>query len=193
MRRVIFYTIMMLAALGCQNVDNRVEPTLNVAADKFAVSYKAQDIEIVVDSNTNIEVDIDVDWVELVEIRNEESKVVVLRISMNETERVRWAVVAIMAGDLRSVVAIEQEMCPNMMDLVVGHSGTTLESPTWRGANVDGSVDWGDGTAEESYSEGMSHDYTDNGPHTATFNMIGAESFKIEQIGEIDDIRIVLR
>jgi hypothetical protein len=77
------------------------------------------------------------------------------------------------------------------MEVAIGHRNTFMASPKWGGEAVSGSINWGDGTAEE-YAEGATHDYADGESHTATFTMSGATSFEIEKIGAMESLTIAV-
>jgi hypothetical protein len=78
-----------------------------------------------------------------------------------------------------------------MMTLGLGHRSKYLDSPVWCGESLSGTIDWGDGT-QEPYSEGISHEYADSEPRTARFEMLGAESFRIERVGDIESVELTL-
>lgn len=190
MRRVLFFAIIALAVVGCQSVDDSIEPTLSVEHDMLSVDYKAQSLEFAVVSNTTIEVEVKANWAELVDIREGESHVVVVDIAENGSQQSRDVAIVVTAEELQTTIIVRQAGRPEMMDLVITHTGTHLDSPLWCGSGVEGSIDWGDGDDEE-YSEGVGHDYSGEGPHTATFRMAGAESFRIERVGDIESFEIV--
>lgn len=191
MRRVLFFAIIALAVVGCKNsVDDRIEPTLSVEQNMISVNYEAQSVEFTVVSNTAIEVEVKANWAELVDICEGESQIVVVDIAENESQQPRDVAIVVTAEELQTTIIIRQAGRPEMMNLVITHTGTHLDSPLWRGSGVEGSIDWGDGDDEE-YSEGVGHDYSGEGPHTATFRMAGAESFRIERVGDIESFEIV--
>ena len=97
----------------------------------------------------------------------------------------------ITAGELSHTVNITQLPKPEMMTLSLGHRSEILDSPKWGGESVSGTIDWGDGTTQ-AYEEGASHEYLDAELRTATFEMQGAESFKIERVGNIERVELVL-
>ena len=101
------------------------------------------------------------------------------------------AVVAIFAVscDGEIVISVSSPAKQPRMELVVGHSGATLGSPQWVGSNISGTIDWGDGSSEK-YDEGIKHSYEAEGEYNALFDMSGTIGFKIEQLGEIDSIKI---
>ena len=76
-----------------------------------------------------------------------------------------------------------------MLNLTIRHSMAHLNSPTWEGDGVQGSVDWGDGCVEP-YVDGLSHDYSAVSSFDAVFQMADADSFTIEQLGEIEHLEI---
>ena len=169
--------------------DNVVETELEVDKSEFMLDYTAQSVEIAVSANIEFEVDVCVDWITYT-IADSGDRVV-LSVTENTTPESRSSEIVIIAGDLMHTVTIEQGAKPEMISLVLEHSSTHLDSPTWGGSNIRGSVDWGDGTTEE-YQEGMSHDYTDTQKHSAQFTMEGATSFRIERVGEIESVTISL-
>ena len=101
------------------------------------------------------------------------------------------AVVAIFAVscDGEIVISVSSPAKQPRMELVVGHSGSTLLSPQWVGSNISGTIDWGDGS-EEKYREGVEHNYDGQGEYKASFDMQGPIGFKIGQLGEIESIEI---
>lgn len=189
---------------GCQYSDNgidqqpdngvidnepEVEAELEVDKSEFVLDYVAQSIEVQVTANKPFEVSVDVSW--LTYAIAEGGDRVVLSVTENTTSKSRSAKVVITADELSHTVTVEQGAKPVQMQLLLEHTSSVFDTPTWGGSNIKGVVDWGDGTTEE-YSEGMSHEYTDTQKHSAQFRMEGATSFHIERIGEIESVTISL-
>ena len=170
-------------------IEPEVETELEVDKSNIALDFKAQSVEIAVRTNRTFEVDVCVDWITYT-IADSADRVV-LSVTENTTPESRSSEIVIIAGDLMHTVTIEQGAKPETMQLLLEHTSSYLDSPTWGGSNIRGSVDWGDGTTEE-YQEGISHDYTDTQKHSAQFTMEGATSFHIECIGEIESVTISL-
>ncbi len=172
-------------------IDNEpeVEAELEVDKSEFVLDYVAQSIEVQVTANKPFEVSVDVSW--LTYAIAEGGDRVVLSVTENTTSKSRSAKVVITADELSHTVTVEQGAKPVQMQLLLEHTSSVFDTPTWGGSNIKGVVDWGDGTTEE-YSEGMSHEYTDTQKHSAQFRMEGATSFHIERIGEIDSVTISL-
>ncbi len=172
-------------------IDNEpeVEAELEVDKSEFVLDYVAQSIEVQVTANKPFEVSVNVSW--LTYAIAEGGDRVVLSVTENTTSKSRSANVVITADELSHTVTVEQGAKPVQMQLLLEHTSSVFDTPTWGGSNIKGVVDWGDGTTEE-YSEGMSHEYTDTQKHSAQFRMEGATSFHIERIGEIDSVTISL-
>lgn len=172
-------------------IDNEpeVEAELEVDKSEFVLDYVAQSIEVQVTANKPFEVSVDVSW--LTYAIAEGGDRVVLSVTENTTSKSRSAKVVITADELSHTVTVEQGVKPVQMQLLLEHTSSVFDTPTWGGSNIKGVVDWGDGTTEE-YSEGMSHEYTDTQKHSAQFRMEGATSFHIERIGEIESVTISL-
>lgn len=169
--------------------DNVVETELEVDKSEFMLDYTAQSVEIVVSANREFEVDVCVDWITYT-IADSGDRVV-LSVTENTTPESRSSEIVIIAGDLMHTVTIEQGAKPETMQLLLEHTSSYLDSPTWGGSNIRGSVDWGDGTTEE-YRDGIAHDYVDTQRRSAQFNMEGTTSFRIERVGEIESVTISL-
>ena len=93
---------------------------------------------------------------------------------------------------MRHTVTIAQSgMVATSMEVVISHRNQILASPKWGGEAVSGSIEWGDGTAEE-YAEGAAHEYADGESHTATFTMSGTTSFEIVKIGDMESLTIAV-
>lgn len=167
--------------------DNVVETELEVDKSEFMLDYTAQSVEIAIRANQLFEVKVSAEWITYAIAGSGDR--VVLSVTENTTPESRSSEIVIIAGDLMHTVTIEQGAKPETMQLLLEHTSSYLDSPTWGGSNIRGSVDWGDGTTEE-YQEGISHDYTDTQKHSAQFTMEGATSFHIERIGEIESVTI---
>ena len=196
MRRVLFIAVALLAvAVGCKNRDNEVvapSTTLEVETTEISINHEAQRVEIEVLCNEVFDVKESVFWLAVVDVREGDRKIVVLNVLENDTVEARCADVVIVAGEETRTVTIAQSGVPMVsMEVSIGHCNATLESPKWGGEAVSGSINWGDGTAEE-YAEGATHDYANGESHTATFTMSGATSFEIEKIGAMDSLTIAV-
>ena len=197
MRRVLFIAVALLVVVaGCKNRGNEVvhpQTTLEVDTAEVNVSYEAQKAQFEVVCNEEFDVEIEAEWLRLYNIREEEGvKIVVVSIEANDTAEERSAEVIIVAGELRHVVTITQSgVVATSMEVTIGHSNQHMSSPKWGGEVVSGTIAWGDG-ADEQYTEGVAHNYADNGSHTATFTMVGATSFEIEKIGAMDSLTIAV-
>ena len=195
----------MLTALmvfaGCKQLNKQVdnhtgndpdsgvetETILEIDCSEIELDYAVQSVEIAVVANRAFEVDICVDWISYTIA--ESGDCVTLHVAENTESKPRSAEMVILAGELLRSVTIYQSAKPELMVLSLEHSSAHLDSPKWGGDDVKGSVDWGDGTTEE-YSEGVSHDYSDAQKRSAQFQMEGATSFRIEQIGDIESVTI---
>ena len=194
MRRVLFIAVALLAvAVGCKNRDNEVvapSTTLEVETTEISINHEAQRVEIEVLCNEVFDVKESVFWLAVVDVREGDRKIVVLNVLENDTVEARCADVVIVAGEETRTVTIAQSGVPMVsMEVSIGHRNAILESPKWGGEAVTGSINWGDGTAEE-YAEGATHDYANGESHTATFTMSGATSFEIEKIGDMESLTI---
>ena len=191
MSRLIVLMAALLLAIGCKdnNVDKPVDnPTLELETEAIELDYREQRVEIGVKTELNVDVAEEVLWITVIGVEDGKVK---LSVKENSTESSREADVTITAGEHSSILHITQLPKPELFELKLGHRASFLDSPVWGGESVSGRVDWGDGTIEE-YEEGASHEYTDSQKRTATFEMEGAESFKIEQLGEIESVEITL-
>ena len=197
MKRFLLMIAIVAVGAGCQFLD--VEPTpsvdafteaeLRVDASEFKLDYTAQSVEVTLYANLPIDVLVGVDWITYAV--SDACDRVVFSVAENRGSDPRMAEVVIAADELKHTITIEQGAKPERMELRLEHKSTTLDAPTWGGSNVKGSVDWGDGTTEE-YSEGVSHDYADAQKRSAKFTMEGATSFRIERIGDIEGVTILL-
>lgn len=198
MRRILLIvSALLVVAAGCKSGDKEVvvaPPTteLEVAVTELTISHEAQRVEIEVTCNEEFEVQEEIFWLAVVDVREGDTKVVVLNVLANDLAEARSADVVITAGQERRTVTIMQSAKPEVsMEVAIGHRNQTLVSPKWGGEDVSGTIAWGDG-ADEQYTEGVAHNYTDNGSHTATFTMVGATSFEIEKIGAMDSLTIAV-
>ena len=196
MRRVLFIAVALLAvAVGCKNRDNEVvapSTTLEVETTEISINHEAQRVEIEVLCNEVFDVKESVFWLAVVDVREGDRKIVVLNVLENDTVEARCADVVIVAGEETRTVTIAQSGVPMVsMEVSIGHRNAILESPKWGGEAVTGSINWGDGIAEE-YAEGATHDYANGESHTATFTMSGATSFEIEKIGDMESLTIAV-
>ena len=189
MRRYLYIFVALLAIVGCKR-NSVVEPTISVEQSEIRLSFEAQDVTLAVESNVALSVDVTADWLSVVSVEDGKKGSVVLHIDENGAHEPRSAEVVIGAGDKSHTVTIHQEAMPERMRLKVGHGDTTLASPTWQsGDSVSGTISWGDGSTDE-YREGISHDYSEGGSHTATFDMYGPTGFHIEQLNETSYLEI---
>ena len=196
MKRVLLTAMALLVvAVGCKNrgVEVVTPPTtLEVAETEITVSDRAQKVEIEVVCNEEFDVKEEVYWLAVTDVRDGETKVVVLNVLENDSLEARSAEVIIEAGELRHVVTITQSgMVETSMEVTIGHRNKSMASPEWGGEAVSGTINWGDGSTEE-YAEGAKHDYADDESHTATFTMSGATSFEIEKIGAMESLTIAV-
>ena len=197
MRRLLIIAVALIACVGCHNLDKEVDkqpdnlPQTELQVDKseLILNYTAQSVDIVVRANQPYSVDIEAEW--MIYAIEESGDRVVLSVDENSGSEPRMAEVVLTAGDLSHTIMVEQCVKPETMQLIVGHTSLSLDSPKWGGSDIRGVVDWGDGTTEE-YSEGISHDYADGELHCAQFTMEGATSFRIERVGEIESVTISL-
>lgn len=197
MRRFLIIAVALIACVGCHNFDKEVdgepngviETELEVDKSELILDYTAQSVDIVVRANQPYSVDIEAEW--MIYAIAESGDRVVLSVDENRGSEPRMAEVVITAGDLSHTIIVEQGAKPETMQLLLEHTSLYIDSPTWGGINIRGSVDWGDGTTEE-YQEGISHDYTDTQKHSAQFTMEGATSFYIERIGDIESVTLSL-
>lgn len=196
MNRVLFTAVALLVvAMGCKNIGVEVitpSTTLEVGVTEVHINDRAQRVEIEVVCNEEFEVKEEVYWLAVADVRDGETKVVVLSVLENDSVEARSAEVVIEAGELRRVVTITQNCkAETSMEVTIGHRNHSMLSPEWGGEAVSGTISWGDGTMEE-YAEGAKHDYADDESHTATFTMSGATSFEIEKIGEMESLTIAV-
>lgn len=193
MRKLILLCVALFAVVGCKDVqiDTKPEitPELEVEKSEYLLDYMAQEVVIVLRTNQLVDVKVSEIWI--MSTVADSGDRVVLYLLENKGAEPRTAEVIITAGDLSQSVTIVQGVKPESMQLTLGHTMAHLDSPEWGGSDVKGSVDWGDGTAEE-YSEGISHDYGSAERYNAQFTMEGATSFYIERIGDIESITIAL-
>ena len=198
MRRVLLIAAALLVvAVGCKNRDNEVvapSTILEVDTTVIAIDHEAQKVEIAVVCNEEFEVEEEVFWLAVTNVREDEgeAKVVVLNVLANESEEARSAEVVIVAGDVKHTVTITQSgIVATSMEVTIAHSNKQMSSPKWGGEAVSGTINWGDGTSEE-YAEGVAHEYSDSGSHTAIFTMSGATSFEIETMGDMESLMIAV-
>lgn len=198
MRRVLFVAVaLLMVAVGCKNRDNEVVVTppateLTVSATEFTITHEEQRVEIEVVCNEEFEVKEEVFWLAVVDVREGDTKVVVLNVLANDTTEVRSADVVITAGEESRTITITQSGLPAVsMVVAIGHTNQSMTSPKWGGDAVSGTIEWGDG-ATEAYAEGASHNYADAESRTTTFTMEGATSFEIERIGDMQSLTIDL-
>ena len=201
MKRYLLMLIALILCVGCKELntqidkepdnteDNGVERAdeLVVEGSEFVLDYTAQYIELAVRASLPFEVEVNVDWIS--HTIAESGDRVVLQLLENSDTEPRSAEVVILAGDQICSITIQQGVKLELMELLLEHSSAHLASPEWNGYDIKGSVDWGDGTTEE-YHDGISHDYSDAQKRSAQFQMEGATSFRIEQIGDIECVTI---
>ena len=201
MKRFLLMIAVVAVCVGCQYLDkeidqqpsnepdNVVETELEVDKSEFILDYTAQSVEIAIRANQLFEVKVGAEWITYTIAGSGDR--VVLNVSENIGLDARVTEVHITAGDIVRTVAVQQGAKPETMQLLLEHTSLYLDSPTWGGSNIRGSVDWGDGTTEE-YQEGISHDYTDTQKRSAQFTMEGATSFYIERIGDVESVTLSL-
>lgn len=197
MRRFLIIAVALIVCVGCHNLDKEVDkqpdnlPQTELQVDKseLILDYTAQSVDITIIANQPFSVEVDVAWITYTVAESGDR--VVLSVAENSGSEPRSAEVVISAGDLSHTIMVEQGVKPETMKLTIGHTASTLDSPTWGGSGIRGTIDWGDGTTEE-YQDGISHDYVDNQRRSAQFTMEGATTFCIERVGEIESITISL-
>lgn len=193
MKRATILLILMLLAIACKHGKPLLEPIvdiLEVESDRFELNYEEQTITLAFSANVEVNIDVDADWIERVDSRGMENHEVSFMVAENDTAEKRIAFITITAGSEERIITIVQQPAPERMVLKLTHQNETLYTPLWYGADVSGSVEWGDGE-ECRYDEGVYHDYTSAGAtHEAIFDMRGAEGFHISSIDEISNIEI---
>ena len=198
MKRTLFIVVALLVlAVGCKSGEGDINVTpsdtlLEIQSEAMTISHEAQRVEIGVVCDEEFDVKEEVYWLAVVDVRVGESSVVVINVLANDSAESRCADVTIYAGDeVRTVTITQSGVPPISMKVEIGHSNQHMSSPKWGGEAVSGTIDWGDGATEE-YLEGATHEYADATPHTATFTMIGAQSFDIDRVGAMESISILV-
>ena len=194
MKKYLYILIIALFVVGCHKPVPTPEPEpdrVESAKERYELSYEAQTMELTFDANAEYSFELSASWIRLEEgSRGSDMNSYTVRFTVDEntSKKERVAYILILAGEAQQTIAIVQGAMPERMTLQLGHSNTSLKSPTWRGDAVTGNISWGDG-AEQSYAEGASHSF-DGTTKMTTFDMRGATGFRIESLDEITDIEI---
>ncbi|HIZ87249.1 MAG TPA: BACON domain-containing protein [Candidatus Coprenecus pullistercoris] len=109
----------------------------------------------------------------------------------NTGESERQAVLTICTGGSKASLTLLQKGTEVPGILRLTHSDTEFQVPAVSGGlSSEWTVDWGDNSVFEDYSESLSHIYESGGSHTVTIYCSGAEQVTIENISGITDLDI---
>lgn len=162
-------------------------------SNSYTVSYKEQTFEIEMSSNVEFNVDIECtgEWIKLAESRALKGYTLTFNIAENTTDAERKALIRIEGGGEKQEIMLIQSSMPTTegMQLQLTHSESNLTTPIWYGINVTGAISWGDGNTD-TWSEGIEHTFADDTQKSSFFDMEGAVSFTITELGSIDAIDI---
>ncbi|MBR2428744.1 MAG: BACON domain-containing protein [Alistipes sp.] len=193
MKRVLYIVVALILLAGCKKHKPLPEPVIDeitMEEDKYQLDYKGQTLTLEFETNAEYSFEIGDDWITLLD----DSRAMVgysqsFVVAENNSADTRSTYIKIIAGKVEYTVTVEQAGCPELFNLIIRHSTNSLDSPEWVGEKVEGYVDWGDG-CEDTYSEGVSHDYTSEGKYSATFEMEGVDGFEIKRLGDIEHLGI---
>ncbi len=196
MRVATILSILALVAMGCKSDKPLPEPvidSLDVVEDDFELSYEAQVITLNFATNVEYSFEVGAEWITLAESRSDVNYEVCFIVAENTSRDERSSYIKITAGEVEAIIPVVQQGAPARMTLKLTHTNATLATPVWYGNDVNGRVEWGDGSSD-SYAEGIEHDYSSDGStaNEALFDMRGAEGFHIPAIGDISDIEIAV-
>lgn len=194
MKRISYLIIALILLAGCKRQQPLPEPVIDeitMDKDEYMLDYKEQVLTLEFATNAEYSFEIGADWITIVEAdsRSLVSHSQSFAIAENTTQDERSTYIKIVAGEVEYTVTVTQGAKPEVFNLTIKHSAKYLDSPVWSGENVAGEVEWGDG-CKDTYSEGISHDYTSEGKYSATFEMTSVDGFEIKRLGDIEHLGI---
>lgn len=193
MRKILYIFVVLALLAGCKRENPLPEPevdNIEMDADNYQLDYREQTLTLEFATNAEYRFEIGADWITPIETsRAMESHTQNFTVAENTTTDLRSTYIKIVAGEVEYSVTVVQSAKAEMFNLTLRHSAKHLQSPEWRGENVSGKVDWGDGITE-SYNEGLTHDYTSDGKYSAKFEMENIEGFEIKRLGDIEHLDI---
>ena len=193
MRRFLIIAVALIVCVGCHNLDKEVnkqpdnlpQTELQVDKSELILDYTAQSVDITIIANQPISVEVDVAWITYTVAESGDR--VVLSVAENSGSEPRSAEVVISAGDLSHRVKVEQGVKPETMQLTLGHTSLSLDSPTWGGSDIRGTIDWGD-DRNEIYIENTTHVYELEGNYSIRIDLLGAEEVEFRNLVGIKEI-----
>ncbi len=97
-----------------------------------------------------------------------------IEVKPNEAFESRYANITLRSETVLCKVKVVQA-AHGAVTLVVKHTSPKFNIPVFTGANIRGTVTWGDG-AQEDYQKGLSHEYAEQKEYTTTISITGVEA-----------------
>lgn len=194
MKRIFYLLVILLFLAACKRPQPLPEPIIDeivMDEDYYELDYSEQILTLEFKTNAEYSFEIGAEWITLIDNDSRTLEVCSqsFAIAENATQDERSTYIKIVAGEVEYTVTVTQGVKPEMFNLTIQHSTMHLDTPVWRGENVSGDIEWGDGS-KEPYAEGISHDYASEQKRSAKFEMENVEGFEIERLGDIEHLVI---
>jgi len=154
--------------------------------DNIMLSRSSQNFKI--DVSTNIEYGISVSadtWLKYVETKALHNESLLFSVTENNSGNSRTASITLSGPDgIKQVYSVTQS-ASNM--LMIGINSKSFFSPTIKGNQVKGTIDWGDGISER-YVSGILHNYSAQDSHNINIEVSGNTEVKLESLVGVESI-----
>ena len=182
-RILIFSLVAVLGLMACE----REDPSVNF--DNTKVEFPSQGGSQTVSVTTNYAWTATTSdpWLSVSPSSGDKgSATITVKAQANDRTTARKGSVTITCRDLTRSITVSQLPALDQ-SLVIKHTLGSFVLPTFTGSSMVGQVNWGDG-AEETYSNGLKHDYASAGSHTVEIKTAGAYSFKLESVAGVTEL-----
>lgn len=153
-----------------------------------SVNREGGEVEVVLKSNVEYEYSVieGAEWVSEIQTKSLNTYTHMFQVEENKelTERVAKIEFRAKDTDITDVFTITQNGSTNVLKF--SHSQSNGFVPTVSGTNVEGKIEWGDGTSS-SYSKGATHKYRNSAGKTfqEVLTLTGAEGFCFESLEKV--------
>ncbi len=170
-------------------VTQHARKAILLSTGQTQLGHTEQTFSVDVESNVDYDVQIEqgVQWIKRIEVKALTAKTFTFSVEANPSTEPRNAKIIFQqkGGTLKQELEIRQNGSPRT--LKVTHSAAVFTLPTLTGAQINGSVDWGD-EQTETYAAHLKHAYGIQGSHTVTIETVNATGFKLETLKEVSAI-----
>ena len=160
-----------------------------VAQKEYTVDALGGTLDFSINTNVDFQVSISAEWIRQAPSTRGLAEIPLSFIIMaNPDLEPREAVISFTAGELSQSVKVIQAGRQDKGWLRIVHTNQTFSIPTISGPHFSyGRIEWGDGQ-EEAYQKEAVHTYQDNGSHTVSIELLGAEEVTLSNLIGVTDL-----